>query len=113
MVQGIQERLDPELVEGALSVNANIIAQTKAPITTRRNFTKKASQSFLLNWSLPFQIYSSVVSRKIEKNKELKTLRTYTSDMADAVRENEASVIKIALAEKEKRERDAAEEKIK
>lgn len=39
-------------------------------------------------------------------NKELKTLRTYTSDMADAVRENEASVIKIALAEKEKREQE-------
>ena len=41
------------------------------------------------------------------KNEELKTLRTYTSDMADAVRTNEASVIKIALAEKEKREQEA------
>ena len=41
------------------------------------------------------------------KNEELKTLRTYTSDMAEAVRTNEASVIKIALAEKEKREQEA------
>lgn len=41
------------------------------------------------------------------KKEELKTLRTYTSDMADAVRTNEASVIKIALAEKEKREKEA------
>lgn len=32
----------------------------------------------------------------------LKTLRTYTSDMADAVRENEISVIKIAVAEQQK-----------
>ena len=31
----------------------------------------------------------------------LKTLRTYTSDMADAVRENEISVIKIAVAEQQ------------
>lgn len=46
---------------------------------------------------------------KIQNNKidqDLKTIHTYTSDMADAVRENEASVIKIALAEKEKRERE-------
>jgi len=35
----------------------------------------------------------------------IKSLRTYTSDMADAVRTDEVSVIKIALAEKEKRER--------
>jgi hypothetical protein len=40
-------------------------------------------------------------------DKDLKVLRTYTSDMADAVRENEVSVIKIALAEKEKRDREA------
>jgi hypothetical protein len=38
-------------------------------------------------------------------NDRIKSLRTYTSDMADAVRTDEASVIKIALAEKEKRER--------
>lgn len=44
---------------------------------------------------------------KIQKNNEdLKVLRTYSSDMADAIRENEASVIKIALAEKEKKERE-------
>lgn len=36
----------------------------------------------------------------------IKSIHTYTSDMADAIRENEASVIKIALAEKEKRERE-------
>ncbi|MCX6754585.1 MAG: hypothetical protein NTU81_02020 [Candidatus Nomurabacteria bacterium] len=38
--------------------------------------------------------------------KNIKVLRTYTSDMADAIRTNEVSVIKIALAEKEKRERE-------
>lgn len=36
----------------------------------------------------------------------IKTIHTYTSDMADAIRENETSVIKIALAEKDKRERE-------
>lgn len=36
----------------------------------------------------------------------IKPIHTYTSDMADAVRENEASVIKIALAEKDKREQE-------
>lgn len=40
-------------------------------------------------------------------NKEMKVLRTYSSDMAEAVRTNEMTVIKIALAEKEKREREA------
>lgn len=44
---------------------------------------------------------------KLQSNDEdIRVLRTYTSDMADAVRENEASVIKIALAEKDKRERE-------
>ena len=38
--------------------------------------------------------------------KDIKVLRTYTSDMADAIRTNEVSVIKIALAEKEKREQE-------
>jgi len=37
-------------------------------------------------------------------NGDQKVLRTYTSDMDEAIRENEVSVIKIALAEKEKRE---------
>lgn len=50
---------------------------------------------------------------EINKTEELKTLRTYTSDMAEAVRTNEASVIKIALAEKEKREQEAVFEKAK
>ncbi len=36
----------------------------------------------------------------------IKVLRTYTSDMADVMRENEISVIKIALAEQQKRERE-------
>ena len=40
------------------------------------------------------------------KDKDIKVLRTYTSDMADAIRNNEMSVIKIALAEKEKREQE-------
>ena len=38
--------------------------------------------------------------------KDLKVLRTYTSDMADAIRTNEMSVIKIALAEKDRREQE-------
>lgn len=42
-----------------------------------------------------------------ENKKNIKVLRTYTSDMADAIRENEVSVIKIALAEKEKRDRES------
>jgi len=40
-----------------------------------------------------------------QKN-NLKTVRTYMSDMADTVRENEISVIKVALAEQNKHERD-------
>lgn len=36
----------------------------------------------------------------------LKTIRTYLSDMADTVRENDISVIKIALAEQNKHERE-------
>lgn len=39
-------------------------------------------------------------------NKEVKVLRTYTSDMAEVIRDNEISVIKIALAEKTKREQE-------
>lgn len=41
----------------------------------------------------------------IETN-NIKTLRTYSSDMADVVRENEISVIKIAVAEQKKHERE-------
>jgi len=40
-------------------------------------------------------------------DKNIKVLRTYTSDMVEAIRNNEMSVIKIALAEKEKREQEA------
>lgn len=39
-------------------------------------------------------------------DKDIKVLRTYSSDMVDAIRTNEISVIKIALAEKEKREQE-------
>ena len=47
-----------------------------------------------------------------ENNKQkAKVLRTYTSDMAEAIRQDEASVIKIALAEKARREREAQEKK--
>lgn len=49
-------------------------------------------------------------NKKQLNEKDLKVLRTYTSDMADAIRDNEASVIKIALAEKDKREREAVYE---
>ena len=44
-------------------------------------------------------------------DKDIKVLRTYTSDMADAIRDNQTSVIKIALAEKEKKEREESFEK--
>lgn len=40
-------------------------------------------------------------------NEGPKVLRTYTSDMAEVIRENEMSVIKIALAERKKREQEA------
>jgi len=43
---------------------------------------------------------------QLNTEKDIKNLRTYTSDMADAIRTNEVSVIKIALAEKEKREEE-------
>lgn len=42
-----------------------------------------------------------------QSDTDIKVLRTYTSDMADVVRTNEMSVIKIALAEKEKRDQEA------
>lgn len=40
------------------------------------------------------------------KNINIKTIHTYQTDMAEAVRDNEISVIKIAMAEQKKRERD-------
>ncbi len=49
-----------------------------------------------------------------EKNEQpktgnnVKTIRTFSSDMAEAVRENEISVIKIAMAEKNRREQEEA-----
>jgi RNA-binding protein YhbY len=49
-------------------------------------------------------------NKKQLNEKDIKVLRTYTSDMADAIRDNEASVIKIALAEKDKREREVVYE---
>jgi hypothetical protein len=45
-------------------------------------------------------------SDQSELGQKIQTLRTYSSDMADAVRENEISVIKVALAEKAKREKE-------
>jgi len=44
-------------------------------------------------------------------DKNIKVLRTYTSDMADVIRDNEMSVIKIAMAEKEKRNQEDVYEK--
>lgn len=49
---------------------------------------------------------------KSDDLKSLNVLRTYTSDMADMVRTNEASVIKIALAEKNKREQEELIKKV-
>jgi hypothetical protein len=45
-------------------------------------------------------------NEKQQNNDEIKVLRTYTSDMAEAVKKNEISVIKIAMAEKEKKEKE-------
>ncbi len=45
-------------------------------------------------------------NERSELGQKIQTLRTYSSDMADAVRENEISVIKIALAEKAKLEKE-------
>jgi hypothetical protein len=41
-----------------------------------------------------------------QKGDNLKVLRTYTSDMAQVIRDNEISAIKIAMAEKEKKDED-------
>ncbi len=49
--------------------------------------------------------------KKPNYNRDSKVLRTYTSDMADAIRTDEVSVIKIALAEKEKRDQEAMYQK--
>lgn len=46
-------------------------------------------------------------------NKKAKVLRTYTTDMAEAIRRDEVSVIKIALAEKARKEREEIEKKAK
>jgi flagellar basal body-associated protein FliL len=44
-------------------------------------------------------------------NKKAKVLRTYTTDMAEAIRQDEVSIIKIALAEKARKEREELEKK--
>lgn len=44
-------------------------------------------------------------------NKKAKVLRTYTTDMAEAIRQDEVSIIKIALAEKARKEREEMEKK--
>ncbi len=44
--------------------------------------------------------------KKLNSKTNLKTLRTYMSDMADTVRSNDISVIKVALAEQNKHERE-------
>jgi len=48
-----------------------------------------------------------------QNEKDIKVLRTYTSDMADVIRDNEVSVIKIAMAEKGRREQEAVYEEAK
>ena len=49
---------------------------------------------------------------KINTGGELKTLRTYMTDMADSVRANEVSVIKVALAEQNKKETEELYKKV-
>ncbi len=43
-----------------------------------------------------------------DPSKEIHNIRTYSSDMAEAVREGKGSVVKIAMAEEEKRQREVA-----
>ena len=45
-------------------------------------------------------------NKQINNGGKIKTVRTYLSDMADTVRENEISVIEVALAEQNKNERE-------
>ncbi len=51
-------------------------------------------------------------STQINNGNNLKTVKTYMSDMADTVRQNEISVIKVALAEQNKHEREDLYRKI-
>lgn len=44
-------------------------------------------------------------------NKKINALKTFAGDMAEAVREKELSIIKIALAEREKREKELLDKK--
>ena len=44
------------------------------------------------------------------KNNGIPNIKTYSSDMADVIRQKEMSVIKIAMAEKEKREQEKLDE---
>ncbi len=50
---------------------------------------------------------------KTQNNTDFPTLRTYSSDMADAIKNKDMSVIKIAVAEKERKEKIEPEEIIK
>ena len=43
-----------------------------------------------------------------ETKKDLKTVHTYASDMADAIKQNQGSVVKIAIAEQKRREQETA-----
>ncbi len=47
---------------------------------------------------------------KTQNNTDFPTLRTYSSDMADAIKNKDMSVIKIAVAEKERKEKIEPEE---
>ncbi len=46
-------------------------------------------------------------NKLLDQQENIKTIHTYSSDMADAVRTNETSVIKIALAEQKKHEQES------
>ncbi len=50
---------------------------------------------------------------KTKENQKASTLHTYAGDMATMVRDNEGSVIKIAMAEQKRREQEIRKEKIK
>lgn len=49
----------------------------------------------------------------VKNNGSIKNIKTYLSDMAEAVRQNQGSVIKIAMAEKNKREQEVVNQEVK
>jgi len=70
-------------------------------VTSREIFQQKNIRAF--REKLFYERFKNMDEKNIA-NQKIKPLHTYESDMADIVREQEGTVIKIALAEKEKNE---------